>query len=134
MKFKARTNENRQLEVNWDRVNEYLSQWKPLTWLDIEITRRKRTISDPLRRYYFAVVIPAIAEHSGYERDEYLKLHEFLKARYFGCERDSWGIYRNVPSVFSNESVLSVPEKKKFVDHVVRKAAQFGVYIPDPNE
>jgi hypothetical protein len=38
-----------------------------------------------------------------------------------------------VPSVFSNESELVVSEKSKYVEWVVRKAAQEGVYIPDPD-
>ena len=45
---------------------------------------------------------------------------------------DKKGIYRNVPSVFSNESEIRVPQKKSFVDWVIRTAAKEGVYIEDP--
>jgi len=132
MKFRARTNEKRQLEINWERVNVYLSKWKPLTLLDIEIVRHHKLISDPLRAYYFAAVIKPFMEHLGYDPDELELFHRQLKITYFQIEPDGKGIYRNVPSVFSNESQVGVPDKKRFVDWVIRKAAMDGVYIQDP--
>ena len=36
------------------------------------------------------------------------------------------------PHVFADESTVPVPEKKKFVEWVIRKAAAEGVYIEDP--
>jgi len=132
MKFKARTSPDRKLEVNWERVNLYLSKWRPGTYLDVEITRRQKHRSDPLRRYYWAVVLPAIAEFAGYEKTEYDQLHKFLKARYFGIKRDKWGLYRDVPPMFRDDSETTVKQKKDFVDHVVREAAKLGIYIEDP--
>ena len=136
MKFRARTDERRQLDVNWDRVNAYLSKWPPGTVLDIEIVKRVPRKSSPLRSYYFAAVLPPIAEFAGYEKSEILDLHKFMKIRYFNVKPDNWGVYRkkDIPSVFSDESELDVPKKKDFVDHVVRQAAKLGVYIPSPGE
>ena len=132
MRFKARTDENRKLEVNWERVNAYLSRWKPNTYLDIEITKRQSKRSDPMRKYYFSAVIKPFMAHLGYEPDELELFHRQLKITFFQIKQDKKGIYRNVPSVFSNESKIAVPDKKRFVDWVVRTAAKEGCYIEDP--
>ena len=129
MKFRARTDENRKLDVNWDHINAYLSKWKSGTVLDIEIVRHHKLISDPMRKLYFAAVLPEFAKYLGYDPDEYLLFHRQLKIVYFQIEPDSKGIYRKVPHVFANESEIVVPEKKKFLDWVLRKAAMEGCYI-----
>ena len=137
MKFRARTTDKRQLDVNWDRVNAYLSKWPPGTFLDIEIVRRQKRRSDPLRKYYFGAVLPPILEHAGYEKDEALELHRWFKIKYFQVQpHKKWGIHRDkdIPSVFSDESELIVGHKKDFVDYVIRKAAKAGIYIPDPKQ
>lgn len=132
MKFKARTDDSKRLEVNWDHINVYLSQWKAGTVLDVEIVRRISRKSDPMRKYYFSAVIRPFMEHLGYEPDELELFHRQLKITFFQIKPDNKGIYRNVPSVFSNESKVVVPDKKRFVDWVVRTAAKEGVYIEDP--
>lgn len=134
MKFQAVTDDNRKLNLNWDHINLYLSRWKPGTPFEIEIVRRVPKKSDPMRKYYFSTVLPPILEDLGYEKDEDILFHEQMKINYFRIKRDKLGIYRNVPSVFSNESDVPVPEKKKFVDWLIRKAAKRGIYIPDPGE
>ena len=130
MKFRAII-ENGKLSVNWERIGVYLSRWKDGTMLDVEITRRQRTKSDPMRKYYFGVVLPLFAEHLGYDKDEHLLLHRQLKIVYFRVEPDAKGIHRHVPPVFSDKSEIPVSEKSAFVAWVQRKAAQEGVYIPD---
>lgn len=134
MKFRARTNDKRQLDIRWDLINAYLAKWKPGTVLNVEITRRAAKKSNPLRHYYWAVVVRTYADHLGYDADEIELLHRQLKIVYFRVKPDKKGIYRNVPSVFSNESEIDVPAKKKFVDWVIRCAAKDGCYIPDPGE
>ena len=133
MKFRAII-ENGKLSVNRERINVYLSRWKDGTVLDVEITRRQRTKSDPMRKYYFGVVLPLFAEHLGYDKDEHLLLHRQLKIVYFRVEPDAKGIHRKVPTVFSDKSEIPVSEKSDFVAWVQRKAAQEGVYIPDAME
>ena len=133
MKFRA-VKDKGKLQINWERIETYLANFKDGTAFDVEIVRRQKTKSDPLRCYYFGVVLPAFMEHLGYEKEEYEIFHRQLKIVYFQIKPDSKGIYRKVPSVFSNESTVSNQDKSKFVDWVVRKAAQEGVYIPDPNE
>ena len=147
MKFKAFTNDQRKLDVNWDHVSLYVSKWKPHTPLVVEITRRQAKKSDPMRRYYFAVVIPKFMKHEGYEPSEELFFHHQLKITYFEyhkdyldkdgkptIKQDKHGIWRNVPSVFGNDSDMDISVKQEFVEWVKRKAGESGVYIPDPNE
>lgn len=121
------------LNFNWESVNAYLFRYKE-NWFNIEIQRKQRKKSDPLRKYYFGVVLPDFMAHLGYEKHEDELFHRQLKITYYRIEPDQKGIYRNVPSVFGNKSEIPVGEKKDFVDWVVRTAAKDGVYIPDPGE
>jgi len=134
MRFQARTNNERKLDVNWDRVNAYASKWKPGTVLDIEIVRRKRKISDPMRRLYFGHVLPAYGNHLGYDADEHMLLHRQLKIVWFNVQKDEKGIYRNVPHVFANEAETDVKGKSRFMEWVVRCAARDGCYIEMPGD
>ncbi len=135
MKFRA-VKKNGKIDIHWDRLDTYTANWKDGTLFDVEIVRRQKRKSDPMRKYYFSTVIPKFIEPLGYEPDEDLLFHKQLKIVYFRVKPDKKAIYRerDIPSVFGNESELPVSEKKKFVDWVVRKAAQEGIYIPDPNE
>ena len=132
MKFKAKTNSKQELDINWRLINDYLKKWRPGTELDIEITRKAARKSDPMRKWYFAAVLPVFAEGLGYDPDEYLLFHRQLKIVYFQVQPDKKGIYRKVPHVFANESELPVPQKSKFIEWVQRKAAMEGIYIEDP--
>lgn len=136
MKFKVVSDKNRKINLNWDRVNIYVSRWKPGTAFDVEVKRKQKKVSDPLRKYYFSTVLPPYLERLGYEPDEDELFHRQLKIVYFRVEPDEKGIYRekNIPSVFGNNSDLDVSIKLEFTEWVKRKAAQDGVYIPDPNE
>jgi hypothetical protein len=135
MKFKAIKADGK-LKINWDRITVYLSNFKDGTSFDVEIVRRQKTRSTPLRAYYFGAVLPPFMEHLGYNRDEVDNFHRQLKIIYYRVKPDKRGIYREkeIPSVFSDESQITVPEKQKFIAWVIRKAAENGVYIADPNE
>ena len=130
MKFRA-IKDGDKLNINWERVGVYLNNFKDGTVFDVEIVRRQRTKSDPMRKYYFGVVLPAFMAHLGYERDEQDLFHRQLKIVYYRVKPDAKGIYRHVPTVFSDKSDIPVADKAKFIEWVVRKAAAEGVYIPD---
>ncbi len=138
MKFKLVSDDKREIRPNWEHIKIYVSRYKPHTSFDLEVVRRVAKKSDPMRKYYFAEVMPKFIKKLGYEKDETLLVHHQLKIRHFEndpkyeVEQDRRGIWRNVPSVFGNKSKMPVPDKKKFVDWVIRKAAQAGVYINDP--
>jgi hypothetical protein len=131
MKFKA-IKVSGKLQINWDRIDAYLSNFKDGTSFEVEIVKRQKTKSTPLRSYYFGAVLPKYMDFLGYERHEQELLHNQLKIVYYQIKPDKKGIYRNVPKVFSDESTIPVPEKVKFVQWVIRCAAKDGVYIEDP--
>lgn len=133
MKFRAKKI-NGKIDINWQRLELYIARWKEGALFDVEIKRLQRRKSDPLRKYYFAAVLPDIMKGAGYEPDEILDLHKWLKIRYYQIQPDKWGIYRrrDIPSVFGNKSKIPVLGKKEFVDWVIRKAAKAGIYIEDP--
>ena len=133
MKFQAQKIKGK-LNINWEHITTYTSRWKDGTEFYVEITRKQKTVSDPMRKYYFAAVLPPFMSHLGYDPEEEELFHRQLKIVYFRIEPDNKGIYRNVPSVFGNDSEIPISEKTQFLDWVIRKAAQEGVYIENPDE
>ena len=73
MKFRARTNDKRQIEIQWEQVNAYLSKWPPDTVLDVEIVKRQPRKSNPMRKMYFAAILPEFAKYLGYDVDWVLR-------------------------------------------------------------
>lgn len=133
MKFQA-IKRSGKLDINWDQVNTYALRWKDGTSFDVEIKRHEAKKSDPMRKYFFGVVLPTLSRHLGYDPHEDLQVHEQLKIRYFKIEPDKRGIYRDVPSVFGDLSDKPISEKNEYVEWVKRIAAQYGCYISDPGE
>lgn len=131
MKFKALSNEKRRLELDMEKINLYVSRYKKFTPFDIEIVRRQKKRSDPMRKLYFGAVLPPYMDHLGYDADETELFHRQLKIVFFRVQKDNKGIYRekDVPSVFGHESDLPITKKQKFMSWVVRSAARDGVYI-----
>ena len=139
MQFRAITDENRKPQVNWERIYQYCARWAPGTPLEISITRRKPKRSNPMRKYYYAVVLPTFLDAYYYERDEAATVHTHLKCLYFRVKPDKHGIYRakDIPAVFADDSDLDVGIKKNFTEWVIRKSAQSPdnpQYTPDPGE
>ena len=134
MNFRAITDNNRRLSVNWDRINQYCAQWPPGTPLEFSLTRRKKKRSGPMRRLYFGHVLPTYADHLGYDADEHMLLHRQLKIVWHKVQPDKKGIYRNVPGVFADDAPTLVQDKKRFLEWVVRCAARDGSYIDLPGE
>jgi hypothetical protein len=92
--------------------------------------RHQRTISDPLRKYYFGVVMEFMAEDTGHSKEV---IHEDMKRRY-SSYMDDHGILV-IESVFSNQSRLLIDEKQAFIRNVKRWAFDFlDLVIPEPNE
>ena len=136
MKFRTKSDNTRSISLNMELINAYVSRWLPNTWFDISITRKKKTVSSPMRKYFFGVVMPEFLNGFGYEPEEKLVVHERLKILYFGIEPDKHGIYRpsDIPSVFGDDSDVPIDKKQGYIEWVKRKAAEEGIYIPDPGE
>lgn len=145
MNFRAKTDENREIDWNMAAINAYVKRWKPGTYLDVEITR-KATSSDPIRSYYYAEVNPKMSEAMGYEPHEYRDVHKAAKGKYFEHQgellkrygikepphMDKIGIWRNVPALFADDSVFPKEVKAAFLDWAIRRAGEHGAYIESP--
>jgi hypothetical protein len=80
-------------------------------WHTVE--KQEPTRSDPLRRYYFKWVMGPVADHTGASVEA---IHHEMKLRYCS-EKDEFGI-THIESVFSDESKMKIPDKKRFVLNV----------------
>lgn len=93
--------------------------------IEIEAREARRTRSNPQNRWYWAVIIPKLADHLGYDRDE---MHDALKMRFLAAHEDS-----PLPTVKSTTR-LTTTEFTEYAEQCRRLAAEMGVYIPDPGE
>lgn len=95
--------------------------------IEVEIRKRRKKRSDVQNRYWHGVVIPLLAEHTGYTRDE---MHEALKAKFLGSEDLALGLVR-----IGSTTKLSTEKFADLVDQVVLWAAEsLGVIIPLPDK
>jgi hypothetical protein len=136
VKFKSKSDKNRNIKINLGLINTYVSRYLPGTEFEIEIVRRKRKKSDPLRKYFYGVVLPLFCDAYGYDAEERLTVHKHCKCLYFSVEPDKHGVYRDrdVPALFGDDTEKDNQVKLKYIKWMQRKAAEAGVYIPDPNE
>jgi hypothetical protein len=84
--------------------------------------RHGRTIKQ--NAYYWAVVIPLLAESCGYEDEE---LHEALKWKFLQKHDGP------LPTVRST-GTLNTLEFAEYIEQCRRLAAEMGVVIPEPGE
>jgi len=101
----------------------------------VEIEESRSTRSEMQNRYLWGVVYPAILKGggealAGWEAEE---LHEYLLGEHFGWEvLEGFGVRRRRP--IRRSSKLSKLEFVDFTQFIQRKMADFGIYVPDPNE
>ncbi|MCK5612856.1 hypothetical protein KAR91_63875 [Candidatus Pacearchaeota archaeon] len=139
--FEVKTTKDDYIERNPGMIKRHILSFKPGTYLNIRISKARKMISDPLRRYYFGYVVDAIAKEF---YDSYLgrssdALHEEFK-RLFApvpdIQPDSEIIWRFVkdktpdkngliiiPSIFSNQSPVPNNIKEQYVQIVEHFAA-----------
>jgi len=95
--------------------------------VEVTIKLHRPQRSSQANRYYWGVVIPLIAEHCGYEKDE---MHELLAMRFLRIEDDPvTGSPRR-----KHTPETDTTEFADYVDACMRFGAELGVYIPAPNE
>lgn len=84
-------------------------------------------MSRPSRRthgYYRAVVVKGIRKYCGYSSDA--EAHRAIKSSHFEMHPDD----PNLPSM----ALLSQEDAALLIDHAIQKAAELGIYLPDPRE
>lgn len=104
---------------------------KPIN-IKISVARPERT--DPQNRYLFGAAYPPLCQHMGHSKDE---IHEWLCGEYFGWVDRALpgGRVTSVPlRTTTKPDKLDDREFWKFIEFIQRKAAEGGVYIPDPEE
>lgn len=97
------------------------------TTVSIIVKRFRPQRSAKASAYYWAVVVPLIAEHCGYEKDE---MHEALAMRFLRIEDcPITGVPRRKRTPDTDSKEFS-----EYLDSCIRLAGEMGVYIPEPNE
>lgn len=101
----------------------------------VEITKSRKRRSDQQNRYLWGVCYPTFLSGGGEELRDWAAedLHEYFLGEVFGWERLQ-GLGRTRMRPLKRSSRLSTVEFGEFVAAIQRKAAELGIYIPDPNE
>lgn len=94
------------------------------TAVTILIERKKRGKSKEQLGYYWGVVLPYIAEHTGHSADE---LHEIFK-RLFLKNKHFWR--GNELTTIGSTQSLSSNEMAEFITNVIHEAAEMEIEIP----
>ena len=134
MKFSLKSDAERRININMIQIAAHVARWKPGTEFEVSVVRKQKTVSDPMRRYFFGVVFPIFCDAYGYDPDDEVILYHHLKALFFRINPDAHGVYKGVPSLFGNNSEIAIANKAKFVEWIKRKSAEQGAYTPDPGE
>ena len=118
-----------------ERVAGFLSRLPLEKAWRVAVTEQKRTRTQQQNRYLWGVAYPAILAGggealAGWHAED---LHEYFLGEHFGWETlDGFGRKRLKP--LRRSSRLTTQEFSDFVAFIQRKAAEFGVYCPDPEE
>ena len=95
----------------------------------MEIKPKEKLDSDPMRRYFFGVVMAMIADETGHSVET---IHNHFKRQLLGAKIDEHGI-EELPSVFSKESEMPISAKQEYIAEIRRWAWDFlNLAIPDP--
>lgn len=98
-----------------------------------EEIKKKRSLAQ--NAYLWGVCYPTILEKGGETLAGWSSndLHEYFLGEHYGWEViEGFGRKRMKP--LKRSSKLSVGEFMQFVDSIQRKAAELGIYIPNPDE
>ena len=96
----------------------------------VEISERKRTRTIAQNRYLWAVAYEVLRQETGQSREDW---HDYFLGEFFGWEEfELFGRKKIKPRRRSSQ--LTTQEFWEYVEFVQRKAAENGIYIPDPNE
>jgi len=116
-----------------ERVAGFLARLPQDRAWRVSVTEQKRRRTSQQNRYLFGVVYPSILTGGG----EALRgwdasdIHEYMLGECFGWETvEGFGRKRLKP--LKRSAKLTTLEFSDFVAFIQRKAAEFGVYVPEP--
>jgi len=96
----------------------------------VEIALYRKRRSDQQNRYLWGVAYKALKDATGQPADDW---HEYFLGEHFGWETvELFGKKKIRP--IQRSSKLTTMEFMDFVDFIQSRAAEYGIYIPDPNE
>lgn len=131
MAFAAETNAEGKLKLE-ERERKLMDSFlKGLKGQKVTLTisLEQPSRSSQANRYYWGVVVPLIAEHCGYQKDE---LHEALKQKFLrlDAEPDEHGLVR-----VKSTATMTKKDFGDYLENVITWAgAEFGLNIPAPGE
>jgi hypothetical protein len=113
---------------NLTRVVGFLSALPTDKDFDLKVEERKRTRSAQQNRYLWGVCYATLLKRlPGWDAED---LHEYFLGEHFGWETLE-GLGRKRLRPIKRSSRLNKMEFADFVNFIQRKAAEFGVFIPD---
>ena len=107
------------------KLMAYLSGYKDGTRIEATFKQYRRQRTNPQNKYYWGVVVPILANHFGYTKDE---MHDALRWQFLRKQD------KEPPTVRSTAELTTV-EFNAYIDEIVIWAAtEFQVVVPDPGE
>lgn len=94
--------------------------------VSILVERKRKSRSKDQLAYYWGVVLPEIATHTGHDVDE---LHEIFKSKYLRKKR----FWRETTlTTISSTSALTLKEMSNFIKLVISEANEMEIEVPPP--
>ena len=118
-----------------ERVAGFLSRLPQDRAWRVTVAEQRRTRTGQQNRYLWGVAYPAILAGggealAGWDAED---LHEYMLGEHFGWETlEGFGRKRVKP--IKRSAKLSTLEFSDHVAFIQRKAAELGIYVPEPNE
>lgn len=124
------------VERNLTRLVAFLSALPTDRAWKLTVAESKRTRSTDQNAYLWGVVYAKILEHPELEGWIDKDVHEFMLGEHFGWQelKANKVIPRRKIVPKRRSSKLSTVEFMSYISFIQRFWAEYGVYIPDPNE
>ena len=116
-----------------ERVQRYLLALPADKAFTVQVEPYKRTRSGQQNAYLWGVCYETMLKQEALAGWDAADLHEYFLGEWSGWETlEGFGKKRMKP--VRRSSKLTTTEFAEFVDFIQRKAAELGVFIPDPRE
>jgi len=109
---------------------KYLTPNKEKTKYRVTVERYRKTRSNEQNRYLWGVAYEALEKATGQPKQDW---HEYMLGEHFGWEEVSLFGKKKIRPLHRSSKVSTV-EFMDFVEFIQQRAAEHGLYIPDPNE
>ena len=97
--------------------------------VEVIVKPYKANRSDNQNRYYWGVVVPMIADETGYTKDE---MHEILRGLFLG---DTVNVYGKEVKISRSTASLKTSEFEEYLEKCRGWASEtLSCYVPVPNE